>query len=99
MGTSKKSKKNTIKNKLSKPYELTDDTFKSYMKENSEDNFFVLFYAPWCGHCNALKPHYNKLAKYVSDKKGVIISQIDADKYKKIASKFKIQGFPTLFMI
>ncbi|KAL7747687.1 hypothetical protein RI367_006976 [Sorochytrium milnesiophthora] len=57
----------------------------------------VEFYAPWCGHCKALEPTYNKLSDaFAHAKDNVVIAKIDADEHKSIGSRFKVQGFPTI---
>jgi len=54
---------------------------------------FVLFYAPWCGHCKNTKPIFDEFkASYNGP---VEIIDIDCDKRKELAKKYKIQGFPT----
>lgn len=64
---------------------------------SSFDFIFVDFYAPWCGHCKRLSPELDKAAPMLSGlKKPVVIAKIDADKYSRIASKYEIDGFPTL---
>ena len=62
----------------------------------SQDMWMVEFYAPWCGHCKNLEPHWNKLATEMKGKK-IRIAKYDADKNKTAASRFKVSGFPTLF--
>lgn len=52
---------------------------------------FIMFYAPWCGHCQHLKPVWEQLGKTVGF---CSIAKIDADKYKING----INGFPTLKM-
>jgi protein disulfide-isomerase-like protein len=56
----------------------------------------VEFYAPWCGHCKALKPEYIKLAKEL---KGLVqVAALDCDDAanRPLAGKYGIQGFPTI---
>jgi protein disulfide-isomerase A6 len=54
----------------------------------------VEFYAPWCGHCKSLAPEYEKAADVL---KGVVkVVAVDATVSEKLASKYQIQGFPSL---
>ena len=60
----------------------------------SKDIWLILFFAPWCGHCKAFSPEYEKAAKAL---KGIFkIGAIDADKERSIGGKYNIQGFPTV---
>ena len=57
----------------------------------------VMFYAPWCGHCKALKPEWEKLGE-TSDCSKVMIGRLDCDEEANldICSDFEIQGYPTV---
>ena len=60
----------------------------------SQDIILVLFFAPWCGHCKAFSPEYEKAAKAL---KGVFkIAAIDASSEKQIGGKYGIRGYPTV---
>ncbi|EME29074.1 protein disulfide-isomerase A4 [Galdieria sulphuraria] len=75
--------------------ELTDDNFDKVVMD-PYSHVLVEFYAPWCGHCKTLKPQLEKVAKTYHQVKGVVIAAIDADKYGKLAEKYRVTGFPTL---
>lgn len=52
------------------------------------------FYAPWCGHCQALTPAWEQAAKAL---KGIVnIAAVDCDEHKSIAGEHGVQGFPTI---
>ena len=72
---------------------LNGDNFEKEVVK-SDDIWLILFYAPWCGHCQAFSPEYEKAARAL---KGIFkIGAIDADKERAIGGKYGIQGFPTV---
>ncbi|KAI0474134.1 thioredoxin-domain-containing protein [Xylariaceae sp. FL0804] len=56
----------------------------------------VEFYAPWCGHCQNLKPAYEKAAKNLEGLAKVAAVNCDEDENKPLCGQFGVQGFPTL---
>ncbi|KAJ4795195.1 Disulfide isomerase-like protein [Rhynchospora pubera] len=75
--------------------ELDESSFDSAIA--SFDRILVDFYAPWCGHCKRLSPELDSAAPVLAAlKEPVFIAKLNADKYRKLASKYEIDGFPTL---
>lgn len=62
-----------------------------------------LFYTTWCPHCKTTKPIWQKLKDQVGEAgvNGVKINfiEIDCDKDKDTANKFKVEGYPTIKMV
>ena len=74
---------------------LTTENFEVFVKSNP--SVLVAFYAPWCGHCKAMKPDYNKAAKIMEQEniQGKLAA-VDATAEKELASMFEVKGFPTI---
>jgi protein disulfide-isomerase A6 len=72
---------------------LTKDNFKKLVID-SDDLWFVEFFAPWCGHCKTLAPSWEKAAKSL---KGVIkLGAVDMTTDQDAGAAYGIQGFPTI---
>lgn len=44
----------------------------------AEKDVLIEFYAPWCGHCKALAPKYDELAKKLEGISSVMIAKMDS---------------------
>lgn len=75
--------------------ELNPENFKSIVNDPSK-NVFVMFYAPWCGHCNAMKPAWQELADKFPISGDTVIARVDASMHRDIGKANEITGFPTL---
>ncbi|KAJ1460094.1 thioredoxin-like protein, partial [Pelagophyceae sp. CCMP2097] len=72
--------------------ELTDANWAS---EIGAAPHFVMFYAPWCGHCKTLAPKMKKAALALADT-GLKVGACDVEPNPKVQALFSdIRGFPT----
>ncbi|CAN8003670.1 unnamed protein product [Ixodes pacificus] len=73
--------------------ELDESNFEELVLD-SEELWLVEFFAPWCGHCKNLAPHWEKAATELKGK--VKLGAVDATVHQGLASKYGIKGFPTI---
>ncbi|CAK8694525.1 unnamed protein product [Clavelina lepadiformis] len=73
-------------------YVLTDENFDDFVE--GKEVVLLEFYAPWCGHCKSFAPEYEEIAKELEGK--VDVAKIDATISKELASKYEVQGYPTI---
>lgn len=57
------------------------------------------FYAPWCGHCQNLKPAYEKVATSLKGLAKVAAVNCDEETNKPFCGSMGVQGFPTLKIV
>jgi protein disulfide-isomerase A1 len=73
---------------------LVGNSFQSVVLD-SDNDVFVEFYAPWCGHCKHLAPIWDQLGEfYKNNNPKVVIAKIDSTANDNPV--INVRGFPTL---
>eukprot|EP00826_Nyctotherus_ovalis_P008133 TRINITY_DN1209_c0_g1_i10.p1 TRINITY_DN1209_c0_g1~~TRINITY_DN1209_c0_g1_i10.p1 ORF type:complete len:507 (+),score=189.63 TRINITY_DN1209_c0_g1_i10:48-1523(+) len=76
-------------------YKVVAKTFNDLVI-NNDDDVFVKFYAPWCGHCKSLAPIFVELGEALKGYKKVRLVEIDAT--KNDIEGVKVNSYPTLYL-
>jgi len=45
---------------------------------DSPKEVLVEFYAPWCGHCKQLAPHFDAAAKKLASNPNIMLAKVDS---------------------
>ncbi|KAK4440741.1 protein disulfide isomerase-like 1-4 [Sesamum alatum] len=72
---------------------VVGNNFDDIVLDESKDVLLEI-YAPWCGHCQALEPTYNKLAKHLRGIESLVIAKMDGTTNEH--PRAKADGFPTI---
>ncbi|TIB69498.1 protein disulfide isomerase [Wallemia mellicola] len=71
---------------------LTKDTFSDFV---NSDLSLLSFTAPWCGHCNRLKPEYKSAASTLKSK-DIPLGNVDCTEQAELCAEHEVGGYPTL---
>lgn len=61
---------------------------------NTLDPWFVKFYAPWCHHCQAMKPNWDQMAREVRN--SLNVGEVNCDVEKRLCKDARVKGYPTM---
>ena len=71
--------------------DLTPDNFDYTV--NPESLMLVEFFAPWCGHCKALAPHYEEAATALKER-GIKVAKVNCVDEADLCQENEIKGYP-----
>jgi protein disulfide-isomerase A1 len=73
--------------------DLTSSNFNSLV--TPEKLILVEFFAPWCGHCKSLAPHYEEAATALKEK-NLKLAKVNCVDESDLCQIHGVQGYPTL---
>ena len=71
---------------------VTSLTASNFEKEIRGKHALVVFFAPWCGHCQALHPHFENLCRDLSDQDDFLAAVVDATEEEDLARSHGVTG-------
>merc|ERR1719427_86991 len=79
---------------VSEVHHLTNNSFTDFIQDKE---VLVMFYAPWCGHCNSMKQAYTDAAFALKQEEFPgLLAAVDATQAKELAKGEGVKGYPTL---
>lgn len=80
---------------VDRPVKATDQDLDRLVSD-AELPVLVDFYADWCGPCKIMAPRLDELARERTGE--ILVAKVDTDANPASATKFGIQGIPTLIL-
>jgi len=62
----------------------------------ADHHTLVLFYAPWCGHCQNLKPDFDQVESVIQARRMAHVIRINGDTAPQMLQREGVQSFPTI---
>jgi thioredoxin 2 len=78
-----------------KPIELDETQFDQFIS-HTELPVLVDFWAPWCGPCRVMAPHFERAAAQLKGR--VRLVKVNTEQSPALAARFHIRAIPTLVL-
>jgi thioredoxin 2 len=78
-----------------KPVELNAESFDRHL-ERSDLPLVVDFWAPWCGPCVMMAPHYESAASRLEP--GYRLAKLNTEELPQVAARYGIRSIPTMIV-
>jgi thioredoxin 2 len=77
------------------PAELREDQFEAFV-QRTQLPVLADFWAPWCGPCRAMTPHFERAAAQLKDR--VRLVKVNTEEAPGLAQRYGIRAIPTLVL-
>ena len=89
----KPTKSHATPNPIGTSVSLTQESFQRLVT-NTQDPWFIKFYAPWCHHCQALAPSWLQMSKELQGK--LNIGEVNCDAEARLCKDVHVKAYPTM---
>ena len=72
-------------------HELNSETFDAFVGDSGLK--LVKFYAPWCGHCKALAPHFEEASTALKEK-DILLGRVNCDENSELCQAHGVTAYP-----
>ena len=77
------------------PVKLREDQFEAFVQRTGLP-VLADFWAPWCGPCHAMAPHFERAAAELKDR--VRLVKVNTEEAPGLAQRYGIRAIPTLVL-